>query len=235
LTRLLCTLVAACVTLAIVPLGVRAAAGRAVTYRADDGRTLTSLLFEADQKPGPAVVLIPMLGRTKDDWQAVGQRLSEANITALAVDLPSAGVPADARAAGVWASDVRMGVSYLVDRAEIRASSVGLAGASLGATIAALEGANDPRIRSLALVSPSIDYRGIRIEAAMRQFGTRPAVLMASIHDPYAVRSAHELAKDAPGLRELQLSELTAHGTLLLAQDADLTRVLVDWFRRTLG
>jgi hypothetical protein len=70
---------------------------------------------------------------------------------------------------------------------------------------------------------------------AMRQYGARPALLMASLHDPYAARSARELAKDAPGPRELRWSETTAHGTLLLAQDADLVRALVEWFQRTLG
>jgi dienelactone hydrolase len=234
LTRFLCAAVALSLAMIAAPT-LRAATGRAVAYRADDGRTLTSLLFEADQRPAPAVVLVPMLGRTKDDWQMVGQRLSEANVTALAVDLPSTAAPADGRAAAAWAADIRAGVTYLVDRAEIRAPTVGVAGASLGATIAALEAATDPRVRSLVLVSPSLEYRGVHIDAAMRQFGTRPALLLASANDPYAARSSRELAKDAAGPRELRLSDVAAHGTLLLAQDPDSARALVDWFRRTLG
>ena len=70
----------------------------------------------------------------------------------------------------------------------------------------------------------------------MRQYGARPALLLASAHDPYAARSARELAgKDAPGPREVRLSEVSAHGTLLLAQDADLVRGLIEWFQRVLG
>jgi hypothetical protein len=69
----------------------------------------------------------------------------------------------------------------------------------------------------------------------MRQYGARPAFLLGSAHDPYAARSARDLAKDAPGPRELQLVETTAHGTLLLSQDPDLVRVLLEWFHRILG
>jgi hypothetical protein len=69
----------------------------------------------------------------------------------------------------------------------------------------------------------------------MRQYGGRPALLMASLKDPYAARSARELAEDPPGLRELRWSQTVAHGTALLGQDADLVRVLVEWFQRTLG
>ena len=71
------------------------AAGRVVTFRAFDGRTITGLLMEAGNRPAPAVVLVPMLGRPKDDWQSVAQRLADANITALAIDLPGLNLPSD--------------------------------------------------------------------------------------------------------------------------------------------
>ncbi len=45
---------------------------RTVTFRTQDGRTVSAVLNEADARPAPAVVLVPMLGRTKDDWQAAG-------------------------------------------------------------------------------------------------------------------------------------------------------------------
>jgi dienelactone hydrolase len=221
---------------ALLPaLHLRAAAGHGVSFRAEDGRTLNALMFDAGLRPAPAVVLVPMLGRPKDDWQAVGQRLSEANITALAIDLPASTLPDDPKNAAAWASDVRAALSFLASRPDVRGGALGVAGASLGGSLAAIAAAGDSRVRALVLVSPSSDYRGVRIESAMRQYGTRPALLLASAHDPYAARSARELAKDAPGPRELQWSETVAHGTVLLAQDADLVRVLVEWFQRMLG
>jgi dienelactone hydrolase len=206
-----------------------------VSFRADDGRTIDALLTEANLRPAPAVVLVPMLGRPKDDWQAVAQRLADANITALAIDLPGEALPADAKALVGWHTDIRAAVTYLLTRPEGRATTVGVVGASLGANLAVVAAAADPRVRSLALVSASLDYRGVRIETALRQYGSRPALLLASQGDAYAARSAKELAKDAPGVREVQLSEMPAHGTLLLAREPEMVRILVEWFQRTLG
>ena len=214
-------------------LGQRA--GRPVAIRLADGRPLNALHAEAAQRPAAAVVLVPMLGRGKEDWQPLIDRLVEANITALAIDLPGVAVPADSKALLSWHTAVIAAVEYLFTRGEVRGSAIGVAGASLGANLAAVAAAADPRIRSLALISPSADYRGVRIEGAMKEYGARPALLLASLNDPYAARSARELAAGAPGLREMLWSEVPAHGSVLLVRQPELTRSLVDWFLRTLA
>jgi dienelactone hydrolase len=207
---------------------------RTVSFRADDGRTITALIVEADQRPAPAVVLVPMLGRPKEDWQPLAERLGDANITAIAIDLPGQSLPADPRELTAWHTVVGGTVGYLAGRPDVRAYAIGVAGASLGASLAVVAAAADPRIRSLALVSPSLDYRGVRIDGPMKQYGDRPALLLASLKDPYAARSVRELA-GIGGPRETQWSETAAHGTVLVARDPGLTRSLVEWFRRTLA
>jgi len=212
------------------------AAGRAVTFGALDGRTINALLMEADARPAAAVVLVPMLGRPKDDWQAVAERFADAGISALAIDLPATNLPADAAELVRWHQDVRAAVGYLATRpADVRGGAIGIAGASLGANLAVLAAAADPSVRSIALVSPSVDYRGVRIETPLRQYGARPALLIASLYDPYAARSVRELADNPPGVRQMWWSETAAHGTVLLARDPDLVRSLVEWFQLTLG
>ncbi len=190
------------------------AAGRPVSFRSEDGRTVNALVFEPSQRPSAAVVLVPMLGRPKDDWDAVGQRLADANIMA--------------------SGDVRAAVTYLSSRPDVRPGAIGIGGASFGASLAAIAASGSPVVRSLALVSPSLEYRGVRIDAAMKQYGGRPALLLASSRDPYAARSARELARDPPGPREARFSDTTAHGTVLLARDPEMVRALVEWFQRTL-
>ena len=221
------------VTLASPPRAVKAA-GRAITLRTTDGRTVAGLLMEASARPAPAVVLVPMLGRTKDDWQAVAQRFADANITALAIDLPSAS-PDPAELSG-WPLVVDAAVAYLAVRpGEVNPAAIGVAGASLGANLAAVAAATNPAVRSLALVSPSLDYRGVRIEPSLAQYGARPALLMASLHDPYAARSVRTLAQDAPGPRQMRWSTTAGHGTVLLSRDPDLVRSLIEWFQLTLS
>jgi acetyl esterase/lipase len=211
------------------------AAGRVVTFRGLDGRLLNGLMIEASQRPSAAVVLVPMLGGTKDDWEPVAQRLADANIAALAIDLPGTTLPEEPASLPRWHQDVRAALNYLAARGDVRPEAMGVAGASLGANLAVLAAVADLRVRSLALVSPSLDYRGVRIEAAMRQYGARPALLMASLRDPYAARSVRELTHQPPGPRESRWGESRAHGLALLSSEPDLVRALVDWFRRTLG
>ena len=228
--------IALCVTAVTMLLGATTAeaAGRPVTFRAADGRSVNALIFEAGQRPAPAVVLVPMLGRGRDDWQVVGDRLADANITALAIDLPGLGFPGDQQSLAAWHADVVAAVTFLVSRPDVRPSSIGVAGASLGASLAALAGAADARIRSLALVSPSLDYRGVRIDVnLMRKIGDRPVWLAASTEDPYALRTIKELMSGG-GAYEQRLSGARAHGTGLLTADQDLARALVDWLRQTL-
>ena len=211
------------------------AAGRVVSFRAEDGRTLSGYLAEPAARPSPGVVLVPMLGRPKDDWAGIAQWFADANIMALAIDLPGEYAPADGQELAGWSRDVGAAVSYLTSRPDVRPGAVALVGASLGANLAALAAAANPQVRAVALVSPSLDYRGVRIEAAMRQLGDRPALLIASRRDPYAARSVRELGQGGPGMREMRWSDTPAHGTVLLAREPDLARGLVEWIQRTLG
>jgi dienelactone hydrolase len=212
-----------------------AAATRQVSFRTDSGQTVNGTLTEASQRPAAAVVLVPMLGRPRDDWQALAQRFADSGITALAIDLRGSVLPADGGAVDAWSFDVAAAVGFLAAQPDVRAGAIGLLGASLGANLAAAAAGRDPRVRALGLLSPSLDYRGVRIEAAMRQYGGRPALLVASLRDPYAARSARTLAEKPPGPREVHWSDAAAHGTELLTRDPDLSRALVEWFQRTLG
>jgi hypothetical protein len=83
-------------------------------------------------------------------------------------------------------------------------------------------------------LSPGLDYRTLRTEAAFRKYGERPALLLAGSNDPYALRSARELAAGGAGVREIRILENAGHGTMMLKSDHDLGRLLVDWFQRTL-
>ena len=218
------------------------AAPQRVTLRTDDGVTLSGTWYEPDTRPAPAVILVHMLNRSRREWDTTARRLASAGIGALAIDLRGHGesgggvaVPDPAQPDyAAMVLDVRAARRYLAQRADVQQSRVGIAGASLGANLAALEASADPTIATVALLSPSLDYRGLRIEAAVRKLGERRLLLVASDDDPYAVRSARELQKSSAGTRELWILKGAGHGTAMLTRDPDLLSALVDWFRRTL-
>jgi dienelactone hydrolase len=205
-----------------------AAAQRRVMIRAEDGATLTGAYYEPSRRPAPGIVLLHMLRRSHADWDAAASQLSDAGFAVLAVDYRGS------EELGAYALDVRAAKAFLRERPDVLAGSLGIAGASVGANLAVLDAADDPGVLSIALLSPGLDYKGLRTEAAMKKYGARPALLAGSTKDPYAARSIRHLTTIGPGLREVRLTDAVAHGTMLLSRDGDLVSALVDWFKRTL-
>ena len=173
-----------------------AAVSRPVAIRSDDGVALAATFYEAPRQPAPAVILLHMQTRSRDDWQAFAHRLADSGIHALAIDFRGHGGSAAGPAGNDGQPnlsrlvlDVQAARNYLAGRPEaVRGSAIGLLGASIGANVAILHAAGDGSIRSLALLSPGLDYRSLRTEAALRKYGTRPALLAAGGRRP--VRAA---------------------------------------------
>ena len=212
------------------------AAGRAVTFPSLDGTSLAGEIYEAASRPAPAVVLVHMLTRSKADWGGLPDRLQEAGITALTFDLRghggSAGSP---QVLAGMVQDVRAAAQWLTARQGVRPGSIALVGASLGASLSLLAAVELPSVRAIALLSPSLDYRGLRTDLNLvRKVGGRAMWLAASAEDPLALRTLRDFAADTTGPREQLISSAVAHGTTLLERDPEVGRALVDWLRRSL-
>jgi pimeloyl-ACP methyl ester carboxylesterase len=213
-----------------------AAVSERVALRTADGISLAATWYEPAVRPAPAVILVHMLQRSRKDWDSLGSRLASEGIGALAIDLRGHGESQGAvgENLSVMLEDIKAARRHLASRFDVNHARVGLAGASAGANLVALEASVDSGTASLALLSPSLDYRGLRIEAAVRKYGSRPLLLVAGDDDAYAMRSAKDLQKTGGGIRELLILKNAGHGTNMLTAPEDLPQQLVQWFRRTL-
>ncbi len=208
------------------------AAAQPVQLHGADGVPIAATLHRASDL-APAVVLVHMFTRTRDDWRRFAERLQASGITALAIDLRGHGGSGGASTpAPAMALDVQAGIDYLAAQAGAR--RIAVIGASLGATAALMASADDPRVGGVALVSPAADYRGVRLDAALRKYGDRPLLLVASSEDPYALRTVRGMVSAPATARQVHLSPVAGHGTQLPDRDPDVTAALVDWLRRTL-
>jgi dienelactone hydrolase len=216
-----------------------AASPQNVSLRTEDGLTLLGSLY-LPARPGPGVILLHMQTRSRDDWQGVAGRLADAGFVALAIDLRGHGASdppppgSDPGDLSRMMLDVKAARTFLASRADVVQGRVGVAGASIGANLAVLFASADPTVRSLALLSVGLDYRGLRTEAPMAKLGKRPVLMVASEEDTYAANSARRLSQQEGGTREVRLLSGAGHGTVMLSRQADLAAALVDWFRRTL-
>jgi pyridoxine 5-phosphate synthase len=220
----------------LLPAPATAAAGRAVTVPGPDGVTLAGELFESPSLRAPGVVLVHMLSRNRSEWGGLPDRLCDAGITVLAIDLrghgQSSGSPQDLPA---MVQDVRAAAQWLMSRPNVRGDALAVVGASLGASLALLAAVDWPQVRAVGLISPSLDYRGLRTDTStVKRLGARALWLAASAEDPLALRTLREFAAEPSGPREQHVSSAAAHGTALLHRDGDVERALVDWLCRSL-
>jgi pimeloyl-ACP methyl ester carboxylesterase len=206
-----------------------------LTLRTDDGVSIAATWYDAPQRPAPAVILVHMLTRSRRDWERVAPTLAAEGVGALTIDLRGHGESSgDSGDVTAMLKDITAAKRFLTGRPDVVHARMGIAGASLGANLAVLAAADDPAVGSLVLLSPSLEYRGLRIEAPLRKYGKRPALLVAGDDDGYALRTVRELAKGSGGIRELLVLPGAGHGTNMFTHAPELPGQLVGWFRRTL-
>jgi len=212
-------------------------AAEAIALRAPDGTAL-SAAWHAPARTAPAVLLVHMLTRSHAEWDLTAEALNVSGFGVLAIDLRGHGASEGSSGAlAAMQQDVQAGLDWLKTRPDVVPGRLGIVGASLGSTLAVLVAAADSTVRSVALLSPAAEYRGLRCETAMRRYAERggATMLVASTGDPYALRTAHHFEAMGTGPRDLRVVDGTnAHGTTLLHTRPDLVTSLVDWFRRSL-
>jgi dienelactone hydrolase len=223
---------------ALASLTGSALAAETVSLRAADGTVLAAVWHQPSQ-PAPAVLLVHMLSRSHHEWDSTAQALSAAGFAVLALDLRGHGGSSGSFADGLASmqQDVQAALDWLKARPDVLSGKIGIAGASLGASLAVIAAASDGAVRSVALLSPGGEYRGVRCEASMRRFADRggAAMLVAATGDPYALRTARQFSSMGSGPRDLRVVDGTsAHGTRLLDASPGLLPSLVDWFRMSL-
>ena len=223
---------AACLLVCLLASG--ASASERLSLTTEDGVVLAGVLFAPAKTPAPAVLLLHMQTRTRHDWDNMADRLASRGFVALSIDLrghgeSASGPTGDGDDLTALQLDVKAALRFLESRSDLVNGRLAIVGASVGANLAALAGAGDPAVRALVLLSPGLDYRGLRIEAPMKtKFIDRPALILVSQEDPYSVRSSRVLA-GAGGPWELRVLEGAGHGTVMFARVADLLSSLVDW------
>jgi alpha-beta hydrolase superfamily lysophospholipase len=210
-----------------------AAAQTRVSLLTIDGISISGTYFEPSRRPAAAVLLVHMPTRSRNDWATVAPRFAARGVGALAIDLrghgDSSSVPLDPGNLLQDTRDLQVAIAWLKQRPEVIPGRIGILGASLGANLAVVVGGEDPSIHAIALLSVTLDFRGVRTEAAMRKFGSRPVLMMASEEDAYASRSTRQLAGAGTGTRDVRLVQGAGHGTVMLTRQPELVDAVVDW------
>ena len=205
-----------------------AAAARSVTLTVE-GQPVAALYWlpaPSGKAKVPGVILLHMLGRSKEDWRGFGDEFERSGYAAIAVDLRGGGNAGERKLVG----DARAAFEFLTRQPEVDASRIGVVGASIGANGALLFAVEEPRVRCAALLSPGLNYRGVSTVPAISKM-TRPVLLVASEDDEYSAQSVRRLDQLAPGPKLLRMYPHAGHGTQIFGAGVGLEKEILSFLK----
>lgn len=186
----------------------------------------------AGQK-APGVLLLHMFGGSRTDWAAFARDLQERGTAALALDLRGQGQSPGPEDWTKAPADVRAAWDVLIARPEVDGQRSAIIGASIGANLALIVGANNPGVVTVIALSAGADYKGLQPSGVMSNFGARPVLLVASQDDSYSYTSSQQLAALALA-GETYFFTHAGHGTAMFSDPA-LEPLLLDWLQKYIG
>jgi len=202
---------------------------RTLTIRAADDVQLTGNYYPPQQVPAPGVLLLHQVDGQKEDWAQFASQLQETGFAVLALDLRGHGESGGEKDWAAMPEDAVRAWSALTMQEGVDPERTAIGGASVGANLALVAAANQPRVQAILLLSPGLEYRGIETGQAMVAYGDRAVFISASEGDAHAAESARELADLAQGSPVVILYPGDAHGIELLAAQPDLCALIVSW------
>jgi dienelactone hydrolase len=216
-----------------------------VTIKSGDGTDIAALYWPPVTTPAPAVVLMHMMGGSKNDWGQFATLLQGAGIARVGADAPAplsfAVLAIDFRGHGEsggassdtngMLADAQTAREYLRSLSDVDPDQIIMIGASIGAD-AAVDQCTDGCVGAVSL-SPG-SFLGVPYNDALKQIGDRPVLCIATEGDTPSANTCTQ--GETVGLSDFQVQLYTgsAHGTTMF-EIADQTPHLIDlifaWLR----
>lgn len=240
------TLIVAALTSCSKPVKTPNASIREVTFTTSDGYTIAATLYLANRPDPAGLILVPMLGTTRDRWSSFARAAQAEGYLSLAIDMRGHGDSAMRNGEKTsyksfttedWLgvrNDIAAAKAEIVD-AGADPENLAIAGASIGANLALRYAMTDPQIQAVAMVSPGKDYHGVTVEDAIAQLSDRPVLLMDAIGDSYSSETCNALQEIAKGHCELHEYSGAAHGTDLLDTNENAPGQILQWLSAIVG
>ncbi len=209
-----------------------------VTLKTSDEITIAGTYYKASEEHAPGIILLHMLSRSRGDWAEFARTLQAFGYTVLAIDLRGHGdssldwekfSDADFNS---MVLDVAAAKAFLVGEG-VSGSDIVIIGGSIGANVALKYAAGDKDVKGIVLLSPGLDYKGVKTEEVMAAYGGRPVLIVASMADSYTAESSQKLHSLARGESELKMYPAGAHGTWII-QSQNAGGMILDWLRGVL-
>ena len=195
--------------------------------------------------PGPpagrsakGLLLLHMMPATRSSWQALAMNMQAKGFHVLAIDLrghgESQGGPDGYKSFSdaehqASSADVEAGVEFLKSKG---ITILTLGGASIGANLALQYLGIHHATKAAFLLSPGLNYRGVKTESAARGLTSGQAVYYVASHDDATSADATQKLFDATPERvekKITLFETAGHGTTMFERESGLMDTVALW------
>lgn len=228
-----------------------------VILKTEDGLDISALYYSNSSSKG--VLLLHMMPATKESWRDFALKLQTAGYQILAIDLRGHGESSGGPDGFNNFSDeqhqksildIDAGIEFLEIKGVSRSNLV-LIGASIGANLALQSLSGNKEIKKAILLSPGIDYRGIKTEPLMAKiFSDQKVMLVGSNNDSQSNNDAlQKIASAAPeNIRQnikVVVYQRAGHGTDIFSQagpgplrpqseasEPDLEKTIIEWLKQ---
>lgn len=189
------------------------------TLSTSDGQRIAAIYLPSSNADDVGTIFLHMLGRDKSTWKDFMAGISHPTV---AIDFRGHGQSSGDMATFTDADynnfilDVKAAADFLASKG---AKKFYLVGASIGANVALAYAIGDSRVEKIALLSPGLDYRGVKTEGLPARYSGE-SFFAAAQEDEYSYASTQQLYSEAKQPKTLEILQGNAHGTGMLNDEA---------------
>lgn len=204
-----------------------------ITFNARDNTKLAGTFLE---ERGPSIILLHQYAKDRQSWKKFAERLHKEGFTVLSFDFRGFGESElDKESFDVndfvgLVSDVKAAKRFLENK-NANIEKIFVIGASIGANTAINYAPIDPHVEGIVLLSPGLDYKGIKVEESVKVY-QGSLLIVASEGDEYSAESSTRISEIADSNdKELKIYKGNHHGTDMFA-GTDLEEAIVKWLKK---
>lgn len=227
-----------------------------VNFLTDDGVSIIGSYYSplkvvnnASSITTPTIILLHMLGRDRNTWNTFASTLSQkVGFAVLSIDLRGHGESVTQNDQTIsfqsftpddynkMVLDVKAAKQFVITNKHANPNNVSIVGASIGANVALNYAAMDPTIKSVVLLSPGLNYRGVSTEQAITQYKNHPIYIAATEGDSEAADSSKILCEKIKCDADLKIYSTgsDSHGTNMFSDQSlnpPLQDLVISWLK----
>lgn len=203
-----------------------------VMLKARDNTKLAATYWQGSSS---SIILLHQLNKDRHSYDDFAGKLNKQGYTVLSIDFRGFGDSDldkdtfDINDFLSLVSDVKAAKRFLEEH-KANTDKIFIIGASIGANTALNYAPIDTAVDGIVLLSPGLDYRGVKIEESAKVY-QGAMLLVSSENDEYSVATAKKLDEIARSAeKRIELCKGSSHGTDML-RDSDLEKTIIDWIK----